>query len=321
MSIAFVVDPLGSLVPDVDTSVGLMRAAAARGDQVWVTCAGDLEVVDGQALAAAKHITPLPPIATHDSDLPGRWYSVESDAQIRLAEMDAVFMRTDPPVDAAYLHATYVLDLVDPATTLLVNDPRGLRLCNEKMYALRFPELVPPTVVSAHAGTILAFVKEHGRAVVKPVDGFGGQGVLLLDVTDLNLRSLTELVTQDSRRAVVVQRYLHEVAEGNKRVFVVDGVPTSAVWRYPADGDFRIGPPAALAPVTQRDLEICERLAPSLRRDGLRMVGLDVIGSYLIEINVTSPGALGRCDRLLGTAWCAAALDALTNKRDSGGNP
>ena len=308
MKVAFVTDPLETLHPAVDTSLGILGAALADGHDVWVTEVGALEAVDGRARAWARPVmTPM---------CPGGASQLGERGHVWLDDTDAVFMRANPPVDQDYLNATFVLDLVDPTRTALVNDPRGLRLCNEKLYALRFPDLVPPTIVAARTETILGFVRDHGRAVLKPIDGFAGHGVLILELTDPNLRSLLEISTLQGTRAVVVQRFLPEVACGNKRLFCLDGVPTAAVWRYPAGGDFRIGEPAADAPITLRDKEICARIAPSLRRDGLRMVGLDVIGDHLIEINVTSPGALHKTDVLLGTTLCADLLRSVLDTRN-----
>jgi glutathione synthase len=201
------------------------------------------------------------------------------------------------------------LDLVDPARTAMVNDPRGLRVCSEHLLPLRFPELIPPTIVTADARVIRAFLLEHRVAVLKPVDGFSGRGVLRLDRHDPNLASLIELSTGHGARPVVVQRFLREVADGNKRVFVVAGSPVGAVYRFPTAGDFRIGNPSAEAPITPRDREICARLAPTLRRHGIQLAGLDVIGPYLIEVNVTSVGALRKADALLGWTLCADLVD------------
>ena len=187
--------------------------------------------------------------------------------------MAAVFMRTEPPVDETFTTATLILDLVDPVRTAMINDPRGLRACSEHLLPLRFPELIPPTIVTADARTIRAFLVEHRVAVLKPVDGFSGRGVLRLDRHDPNLASLIELSTGNGTRPVVVQRFLREVAEGNKRVFVVAGSPVGAVYRFPTAGDFRIGNPTAEAPLTARDRDICARLAPTLRRHGIHAGG------------------------------------------------
>jgi glutathione synthase len=225
-------------------------------------------------------------------------------------------MRTEPPLDEAYTTATLILDLVDPARTALVNDPQGIRVCSEHLLPLRFPDLIPPTVVTADPHAIRSFLIQHGTAVVKPVDGYSGRGVLRLDRHDPNLASLIEISTAGGTRAVVVQRFLREVSDGNKRIFVVAGDPVGAVYRFPAAGDFRIGNPAAEAPLTARDREICARLAPLLRRHGIHLAGLDVIGPYLIEVNVTSVGALRKADALLGWTLCADLLDSVLSAPD-----
>jgi glutathione synthase len=239
-----------------------------------------------------------------------RWFTATQPQRVWLDDMAAVFMRTEPPVDRTYITATLILDLVDPARTALVNDPGGLRACSEHLLPLRFPDLIPPTVVTADERTVRSFLAEYQTAVVKPVDGFSGHGVLRLDRHDPNLGSLVEISTHGGARAVVVQRFLRDVSAGNKRIFVVAGEPTGAVYRFPQAGDFRIGNPAAEAPLTARDREICARLAPTLRRHGIHLAGLDVIGPYLIEVNVTSVGALRKADALLGWTLCADLLDS-----------
>ena len=166
-----------------------------------------------------------------------------------------------------------------------------------------------------------AFAGEHCRCAVKPIDGHAGHGVLILDSSDPNLGSLAELVTREGRRAVVVQPYLPEVVGGNKRIFVLDGEPQAAVFRYPQRSDFRIGEPAEPAPLTARDRHICRRLAPALARNGLRIAGLDVIGPYLIEVNLTSPGALRKADALLGTSLCADVVNGVLDRSESMGRP
>ncbi|MGW5240709.1 glutathione synthase [Monashia sp. NPDC004114] len=311
MTIVFVTDPLARLDPSIDTSVGLMHAAQERGADVWVTEARLLDIVDGRPRAHARQVRLAPSERTHGTrwSVPTRWFEASAPEHLWLDDTTAIFMRTEPPVDETYLHATFVLDLVDPFATALVNDPRGLRVVSEHLLPLQFPDLIPPTTVTADPDTLRAFVTQQRVAVLKPVDGFAGRGVLRLDPDDPNLPSLLELATDHARRLVIAQRYLPEVSDGNKRVFVLDGVPQAAVYRYPLETDFRIGAPASAAPVTARDRQICERLAPILARHGQRVVGLDVIGPHLIEVNVTSPGALRKADGLLGTTLCGDVVD------------
>jgi glutathione synthase len=318
MKIAFVADPLDGLDPSIDTTVGLMHAAQDRGAEVWVTQARLLEATHGRARAHARRVqlAPSRPRGDHRWTVAQRWFTAGEPQRVWLDEMAAVFMRTEPPLDQAYLTATLILDLVDPARTALVNDPGGLRACSEHLLPLRFPGLIPPTIVTADEAAIRSFLAEHQTAVVKPVDGFSGRGVLRLDRHDPNLGSLIEMSTHGGARAVVVQRFLREVAAGNKRIFVIAGEPAGAVYRFPRAGDFRIGNPAAEAPLTARDREICARLAPALRRHGIHLAGLDVIGPYLIEVNVTSVGALRKADALLGWTLCADLLDGVLDPQE-----
>jgi glutathione synthase len=316
MSVAFVADPLETLDASIDTTVGLMHAARDRGLEVWATEAGALEAVNGRARARARRVHLAPSRPAQDSPLwtvADPWFHAGEPEHVWLDELAAVFVRTEPPVDATYTTAMLILDLIDPARTALINDPRGIRLCSEHLLPLRYPDLIPPTVVTAEARTIRAFIAEHGAAVVKPVDGFSGRGVLRLDRHDPNLASLLEITTAGGTQAVVVQRFLREVGAGNKRVFMIDGEPVGAVYRYPVAGDFRIGNPSAEAPVTLRDKEICARLAPALRAAGIHLAGLDVIGPHLIEVNVTSVGALRKADALLGWTLCADLIDSVLN--------
>lgn len=324
MRIAFVADPLESLDAAIDTTVGLMHAAQDRGAEVWVTEVGRLEAAEGRARAVARRVrlAPSRPAGGHLWSVPDTWFTAEQPTRVWLDEMAAIFVRTEPPVDDAYTTATLILDLVDPARTALVNDPGGLRACSEHLVVLRFPDLVPPTLVTADPHALRSFLIQHGVAVVKPVDGFSGRGVLRLDPDDPNLASLIEISTAGGTRAVVVQRFLCEVATGNKRVFVGAGEPVGAVYRFPVRGDFRIGNPSAEAPITARDREICARLAPTLRANGIHLAGLDVIGPYLIEVNVTSVGALRKADALLGWTLCADLLDsALTSIQPAASEP
>lgn len=309
--VVFVVDPLERLDPARDTSIGLMHAAQQRGARVWVTDVLGLEAVDGRArcLATPLHLAPSVPAGGCRWTVPEPWYRAGTPARVRLDEAAAVLLRTEPPLDEPFVTATLVLDLVDPTRTALVNSPAGLRACSEHLLPLHVPDLAPPTLVTADPAAVRAFVAEHRVTVAKPVDGFAGRGVLRLDRHDPNLPSLVETVTGDGTRATVLQPWLREVSAGNKRVFVIEGEPVGAVHRFPAGGDFRIGDPASEAPVTDRDREICARLAPTLRRHGIHLAGLDVIGRHLIEVNVTSVGGLRKVDALLGWTLCADVVD------------
>jgi glutathione synthase len=216
--------------------------------------------------------------------------------------MDVVMMRTDPPVTIPYLYTTYVLDYVDPTHTLVMNSPQGLRTANEKMYALQFAQAIPETIVSRDKTVIQKTVERWGRAVLKPLGGKAGEGILFLEQGDRNLNSMAEISTQQGREPVMIQTYLPAAKDGDKRIILLDGDPIGAVNRIPTGNEFRgnmaVGGRVAPVPITDRDREICQQLAPTLRRDGLMFVGIDIMGGYLTEVNVTSPTGIREIDRL-----------------------
>lgn len=303
MKLAFIIDPLHRLDPGHDTSVALMEAAQQLGHEVWITEAGRLSVMGGRAYAQLQPVR-LVPVALVE----GRWVAAEvwfevGDRQfLPLDSMDAVFMRTDPPVDISYLYATYVLDYVDPAKTRVINAPAGLRAANEKMYALQFTGAIPETIVTADKQVIREFVERQGAAVMKPLGGKAGEGILFAEPGDRNLNSLIEISTQQFRVPIMVQEYLPAAKDGDKRVILLNGDPIGAVNRIPTGKEFRgnmaVGGRVAAVEITERDRQICEQIAPTLRRDGLIFVGIDIIGGYLTEVNVTSPTGIREIDRL-----------------------
>ena len=301
MKIAFIIDPIQKLDPGHDTSVALMEAAQAMGHEVWITEAPLLSVADGKAWAIAQpvHLEPVPLVEGRWVAAPA-WYQLGDRQLMLLEEMDAVFMRTDPPVTIPYLYATYVLDYVDPAKTLVINAPSGLRIANEKMYALQFAGAIPETIVSQDKQVIRKFVERLGTAVIKPLGGKAGEGILLIEAGDRNFNSLIEISTQ-GKTPIMVQAYLPAAKDGDKRVILLNGEPIGAVNRVPTGSEFRgnmaVGGQAVKVEITERDRQISTQLAPSLRRDGLIFVGIDIIGGYLTEVNVTSPTGIREIDR------------------------
>jgi glutathione synthase len=305
VKLAFIIDPIQSLDPGHDTSVALMEAAQHLGHEIWITEANQLSVSKGQAFA------PLQQVQIHPVDfVEGRWVAPRpwfelGDCILRsLDEMDAVFMRTDPPVTVPYLYATYILDYVDQHRTRVINAPAGIRAANEKMYALQFVGVIPETIVSAEKSVIQSFVEQSGAAVLKPLGGKAGEGILFLEAGDRNFNSMVEISTDRGRVPVMVQEYLPEAKDGDKRIILLDGEPLGAVNRIPTGREFRgnmaVGGRVASVEITERDREICAMLAPALRRDGLVFVGIDIIGGYLTEVNVTSPTGIREIDRLSG---------------------
>ncbi len=284
MRFVYVMDPMDRIQPDKDTSFAFQRASQARGHEVLHCEPRDLFVRDGDIHAKVRHLTvsDAPPHAT-----------LGSATEVRLAEVEAVFIRKDPPFDQDYLYATLLLERARDRT-VLINDPRGLREGNEKLYTFHFERWMPRTMVTAHEDHVYAFMKTvGGKAVIKPLDLAGGSGVMLLTEGDKNIRSIVQLLTNESRRLVMVQEFLPAVQNGDKRVLVLDGEILGAINRVPRADEFRsnihVGGRVDPTPVTDREREMVADMAPRLRKDGLVFVGLDVIGGFLTEVNVTSP--------------------------------
>ncbi|MFP5272918.1 glutathione synthase [Coleofasciculus sp.] len=306
MKFAFIIDPLSKLNPSHDTSVALMEAAQALGHEVWVTQAQKLTVVNNQAWANLEKVQLTPAELVEGRWVVSeRWYAISDTVSFPLEEMDAVFMRTDPPVTIPYLYATYILDYINPKKTQLINTPTGLRRANEKMYALQFKEVIPETIVSQDKLTIQKFVAKKGAAVLKPLGGKAGEGILFLEAGDRNFNSLVEISTKWGHEPVMVQTYLPAAKEGDKRIILLNGDPLGAVNRIPTGSEFRgnmaVGGRVAATEITPQEQKICALLKPKLQQDGLYFVGIDVIGGYLTEVNVTSPTGIREIDQLNGT--------------------
>ncbi|MGK7931802.1 MAG: glutathione synthase [Microcystaceae cyanobacterium] len=323
MKFAFIIDPLPQLDPGHDSTVAMMEAAQILGHEVWVTKMQQLSIIEGKTWGIVQSVQLTPVELQGDRWIAASpWYQVSEAVLTCLEEMDAVFMRQDPPVTIPYLYATYLLSLINPNKTLVVNSPQGLREANEKLYTLQFREVMPETVVSQDKAVLRQFLEEQGKAVLKPLGGKAGEGILFLDPGDRNFNSLVEISTQQGKEAVMVQKFLPEVKNGDKRIIVLNGEPIGAVNRVPTGKEFRgnmaVGGRVEKTEITPRELEICELVAPKLRKNGLYFVGLDVIGGYLTEVNVTSPTGIREIDRLnnvnLGQQviqWVAATITQL----------
>lgn len=322
MKFTFIIDPIQHLDPGHDTSVALMEAAQELGHEVWITQANQLSVVKGKAFALLQRVQLFPVQLIEGRWVAANpWFVLEEQARLPLEAMDAVFMRTDPPVTVPYLYATYILDYVDPMKTLVINSPQGIRAANEKMYALQFTEAIPETIVSQSKQVILEFVEDKGMAVLKPLGGKAGEGILFLERGDRNLNSLIEISTHQGLVPVMVQTYLPAAKEGDKRIILLDGEPIGAVNRIPTGNEFRgnmaVGGRVAQTEITEREREICTQLAPTLRRDGLVFVGIDVIGGYLTEVNVTSPTGVREIDRLEGVRLGRQVIEWIARSHQS----
>jgi len=291
----FVMDPAESMLPDKDTSFAFMRAAQARGHEC-LHCLPSRVMNEGRAVRALARAIRVSDSAPH----------VELGEQqlVEVSALDAVFIRKDPPFDSAYAHLTLQLDLVK-AETLIVNDPRGLRDANEKLFAFHFAEHMPRSLVASDPETLLAFAKEvGGKAVLKPIDGAGGSGVVTLESGDKNARALVDLLTREGRELALAQAFLSEVTEGDKRVLVLDGEPLGAILRVPRADDFRanihVGGSTHPTKLTPREEELTRSIGKRLSEHGLWFVGLDLIGEKLIEVNVTSPTGIQQLSRFAG---------------------
>jgi glutathione synthase len=306
VKLAFIIDPIHLLDPCHDTSIALIEAAQILGHEVWITQANLLSVVEGKAWAVLQRVELVPVQLVERRWIAANpWYKLSDSSLTSLETMDAVFMRTDPPVNDSYLYATYILDYVDQNKTLLINSPSGIRGANEKMYALQFTKAIPETIVSADKQFIRQFVEAKGATVLKPLGNKAGEGILFLQSSDRNFNSIVELSTLQGRVPVMVQTYLPEAKEGDKRIILLNGEPIGALNRLSSGSDFRnnmaTGGTVAQTEITPREHEICTQVAERLRQDGLIFVGIDIIGGYLTEVNVTSPTGIREIDRLDGT--------------------
>jgi glutathione synthase len=304
MRIGFLMDPIEGVRVDHDSTFALMLECQRRGLEVRELRQEWLYAAEGRACSRMRVV--------EVQRQPGAHYRVAGDFEAPIDELDILFMRKDPPVDVAFVRATQLVELADGP--LLINHPRGLRAANEKLFALRFPELTPPTLVSREIPRLRAFIDaQGGDGIVKPLDGCGGQGVLRVRRSDPNLSALLEIATEGGKLPVMAQAYLPAVREGDKRIILLGGEPIGAVLRVPRPGELRAnfasGGSAAAAPLTARDREICRRLAPSLEELGLWFVGIDVIGGKLTEVNVTSPTGLVEIDALSGQSLEQRVID------------
>jgi len=320
LRILYVMDPMARVLVDKDTTFAFQLEGQRRGHEQYHCGAGDLFVDRAVPHAIARRVSVER--ATPHFHL--------AEARITpLASYDVVFMRKDPPFDMAYVFASHLLGLVDPRVTFVLNDPRGLVNANEKLYALNFPAVIPESLVTQDTTRLKAFMESlGGEMIVKPLDGCGGAGVLHVHRGDRNLNALLEMSTLESTRLVMAQRYLPAVREGDKRLIVLDGEPLGGILRVPREdehrGNIHVGGQVKQSPIDDRDRTICREMAPRLRQDGLYFVGLDIIGSYVTEVNVTSPTGVQEIDRLDGTCLEANVMDFVeqrAKKLDRSGTP
>lgn len=312
MKLGMVMDPLASIKPYKDSSFAMLLAAQRRGWVCWYFELSDLLLRDGIAYGHARRVQ----VTDRTSD----WFSLGAAELLPLAELDIILMRKDPPFDARYLHATQILALAEQQGALVANRPSALQAVNEKLFATHFPQCIPPTLVSSREADIRAFLQEHGEIVLKPLDVMGGQGVFRIRQGDMNLSTAVELLTQHGTHWIMAQKFLPAVTQGDKRILLIDGEPVPyALARIPPSGEFRAnlaaGGRGIGVELTERDRWLCAQISPTLRAMGLHFVGLDVIGDYVTEINVTSPTCIRELDTCFGLDIAGELLDRLAHLR------
>ena len=310
MRLAFILDPLDRLKPYKDTSLAIMREAAKRGHEVFVSFQGDMFLRHEQVrfLVHGLRFTESP-----------AWYALEDKMEYAPSEFDAVLMRKDPPFDNEYLYSTYLLELAAMQGACVLNDPISIRGWNEKLSIARFPQFAPPFLVTSNSELIRDFLGEHGDIVVKPLDGMGGSEVYRLHAEDYNIGVILENMTRFGQRTVMAQRYLPAISEGDKRIIMIDGEPLPyALARIPKAGETRgnlaAGGKGVAQQLSARDLEIATTVGVELKRHDLFLVGLDVIGDYLTEINVTSPTGMVEIAAQTDCDPAVMVMDILQNR-------
>jgi glutathione synthase len=308
LSVAVLMDPIRAIKIAKDSTFAMLLEASRRGHALLYMEQGDLALRDGEAWARLRPLTV--------KEDPTGWFTLGEPTWRPLAEVDIVLARKDPPVDSQFIYDTMVLERAQRAGCKVVNDPRSLRDCNEKLFALDFPQCIAPTLVSRDAGELRRFVAEHGEAVLKPLDGMGGRGIFRVKHGDSNLNSMLETLLDGARHFAIAQKYIPEITAGDKRILLIDGEPVPyALARIPQGDEFRgnlaAGGRGEGIPLSDRDRWIAAQVAPELVRRGLRFVGLDVIGDYLTEINVTSPTCIRELDAQFGINIAGLMFDAI----------
>lgn len=311
VKLGVVMDPIEDITYKKDSTLAMLLAARARGWEIWYMELSDLYLLSDQPRARMR---PLEVMAD-----PAHWFEFGEAVDARLAELDVILMRKDPPVDREFIIATHILEAAQRDGALVVNPPQALRDCNEKLFATWFPQCTPPLLVSRDPARLRAFHDEHRDVVMKPIDGMGGRSVFRIKSDDANLGVIIETLTQDGEHQIMAQKYLPQIKQGDKRILLIDGEPLPfALARIPSAGENRgnlaAGGRGEGRELTERDRWICAELGPSLRERNLIFVGIDVIGDYLTEINVTSPTCIRELDKAFDVDIGGMLMDAIARR-------
>jgi glutathione synthase len=317
IKLGIVMDPIDSIKPYKDSSLAMLLAAQERGWELHYFLQENLLIDNGIAQGYGQ------PLTVTDSE--ENWFTLSDPTLIPLGDLDVILMRKDPPFDSQFLYSTFILESAEKLGTLVVNKPQSLRDCNEKVFATDFPQCCPPVLITANAERIRSFHKDHSDIILKPLDGMGGASIFRVKPNDPNLSVIIETLTQHGTQSLMAQRYIPEITQGDKRILLIDGVPVPfALARIPAAGETRgnlaAGGRGEAQPLTERDYWICEQVAPTLRAKGLLFVGIDVIGDYLTEINVTSPTCIRELDKQCDLNIAGQLMDCINEKLHSKSN-
>lgn len=309
-----VMDPIESIQPKKDSTLAMLLAAQRRGWTPVYLRQQDLSIRDGIAIGHGQRVE-----AIDDAE---KWFELRGAWDGHLDTLDALLMRKDPPFDMEYIYTTYILQIAENRGLLVVNEPASLREINEKTYTAWFPHCAPPNLITRSRDDLLAFVDEQEKVVFKPLDGMGGRSIFVVSRGDINTNVVLETLTDYGKRFIMAQRYLPEIADGDKRILLIDGSPVDyALARIPAPGESRgnlvMGAKGEGRSLTDRDRWICEQVGPVLRDKGITFAGLDVIGDYLTEINVTSPTGIREIDRLYGLDIADRLIAAVEQRIDA----
>ncbi|HOY24681.1 MAG TPA: glutathione synthase [Cellvibrio sp.] len=313
LNIGVVMDPIAKIKFHKDTSLALLVAAQARGWNLHYMEQSDLYLLQGQARASMRNL--------NVRNNPDDYYTLGLHEDRPLSDLDVILMRKDPPFDNEFIYSTYILEAAQKQGTLIVNDPRSLRDCNEKVFATQFPQCCPPVLVSRDSVKLREFHQQYEDVIFKPLDGMGGSRIFRCRQDDPNVGVILETLTEMGTQTIMAQRYIPEITEGDKRILVIDGEPVPyCLARIPAKGETRgnlaAGGTGLAQPLSDQDRWIVSQIAPTLREKGLLFVGLDVIGNYLTEINVTSPTCAREIDKAYGTNIGDLLMDAIARRKE-----
>ncbi len=311
MRLGIVMDPIATITPAKDSSLAMLLEAGHRGYELHYFEQADLRLLDGKAFGRSRRLR-----VQDDLD---DWYALDTEQEIPLAELDVILMRKDPPFDMEYIYTSYILERAAEQGVLVVNRPQALRDINEKVFTAWFPDCCPPTLITRSMEDMRSFASRHGRIVVKPLDGMGGRSIFVIEQGDNNSNVILETLTDYGRGFAMAQKHVPEISAGDKRILMVDGKPADyALARIPPPDDNRgnlvVGAQAEVRPLTERDRWICNQLGPTLRERGVIFAGLDVIGDYLTEINVTSPTGIRELQKYAEINVAADLMDSLNEK-------